>query len=109
MISDGIPIVSRLPLIGHAFKHTLTEKTRKELVIFIQPIVVTDDDELRDASLVEDMRTGVGAVANKEFPDVDPQQVAKDPYGYNFPVRKRSLWDKLFEPNHKKSGALIPR
>ncbi|MDA0810988.1 MAG: hypothetical protein O3C21_01140 [Verrucomicrobia bacterium] len=109
LISDGIPIVSRLPLVGSAFKHTRSEKTRKELVIFIQPIVVTGDDELRDASLAEDLRTGVGADANKNFPDVDPQQVTKDPYGYNFPVRKRSLWDKLFEPNHQKSGALIPR
>ena len=108
-ISDGIPIVSRLPLVGNAFKHTRKEKTRKELVIFIQPIVVTDDDELQDASLVEDMRTGVGARANEEFPDVDPQKVAKDPYGYQFPVRKRTLWDKLFEPNHQKSEQLIPR
>ena len=109
LITDGVPLVSRIPLLGNAFKNTRREKTRKELVIFIQPIVVTADNELRTASLIEDMRTGVGAKANEEFPDVDPKLVADDPYGYNFPVRKRTLWDRLFEPNHKKTEPLIPR
>lgn len=104
-VTEGVPLVSRIPLVGHAFKHTRTEKTRKELIIFIQPIVVNDDEDLQRASLTEDMRTGIGARAYKDFPDVDPDVIAEEP---SIKPRNRTLLDKLFEPNHRKSQPLLP-
>ena len=106
LVTDGIPLVSRIPVLGNAFKHTRKERVRKELIIFIQPIVVSDDDELQRASLIEDMRSGVGARANEIFPNVDPDAIAEQ---LAVPARKRSLLDKLFEPTHKKTQPLIPR
>jgi general secretion pathway protein D len=106
LVTEGVPLVSRIPVLGNAFKHTRKERVRKELIIFIQPIVVTDDDELQRASLIEDMRTGVGAKANEDFPNIDPDAIDKE---FDLPARKRSLWDKLFQPNHEKTQLLIPR
>ena len=98
--------MSRIPVLGNAFKHTRKERVRKELIDFIQPIVVTDNEELRRASLVEDMRTGVGADANEEFPNVDPDEIEKE---FDIPARRRSLIERLFEPTHKKTQPMIPR
>ena len=109
LITEGLPVVSRLPIVGNAFKSTRKERSRKELIVFIQPIVLEDDEDLRSASLTEDLRTGVGARAYEVFPDVDPDVIAQDPYGQTVPRRKRGFWQKLFEPTHKKSKPLIPR
>ena len=42
--TSGIPVLSRIPVLGNAFKSTKTKKSRKELLIFIQPVVVEDDE-----------------------------------------------------------------
>lgn len=66
----GIPLISRIPVLGHAFKSTKTKKARKELLIFIQPVVVEDNEEAAAASYQEDMRTKVGADAAEAFSEV---------------------------------------
>ncbi|MBN2231829.1 MAG: type IV pilus secretin PilQ [Deltaproteobacteria bacterium] len=38
--SDGVPVVSRLPLLGNLFKHKMDEDSRSELMVFITPTVV---------------------------------------------------------------------
>ncbi|MDB6136466.1 MAG: Type secretion system protein [Verrucomicrobiales bacterium] len=68
--TTGIPVLSRIPVLGHAFKSTKTTKARKELVIFIQPVVVEDTAEVDIASRNEDLRTQVGADAAASFPEV---------------------------------------
>jgi general secretion pathway protein D len=68
-ITSGIPVVSRIPVLGHAFKSTKTKKARKELIIFIQPMVVEEGDA-HAASYSEDTRTMVGADAAQTFPEV---------------------------------------
>jgi len=68
--NTGIPVLSQIPVVGHLFKSTKSAKTRKELLIFIQPVVVEDEDEAAAASLEEDLRTGIGAEAAASFPDV---------------------------------------
>ncbi len=68
---DGIPVVSRLPVIGHAFKNSKSNKTRKELVVFIQPTVVEDNLDLGVASRTEDLRTSVGSEVAEVFPPGD--------------------------------------
>jgi type IV pilus assembly protein PilQ len=38
--NDGVPVVSRLPLLGNLFKHKMDEDSRSELMVFITPTVV---------------------------------------------------------------------
>ena len=65
---------------GRLFREDITTKERKELVIFIQPMVVNDDGSLQRASLREDLRTKVGEDAYKVFPDrVVPKATLVDP------------------------------
>ncbi|MEI6350147.1 MAG: secretin N-terminal domain-containing protein [Verrucomicrobiota bacterium] len=65
----GVPYLRRIPVLGHAFKSSSSSKVRKELIIFIQPVVVTSEDEQLGASEKEDARTAVGAEAAQMFPD----------------------------------------
>ncbi len=68
---DGIPLVSKIPLIGHAFKSSKSNKSRKELIVFIQPTVVENNRELGLASYSEDLRTDVGEEAAAVFPEAE--------------------------------------
>ena len=68
--TSGVPVLSRIPLLGNAFKSTKSKKSRKELIIFIQPMVVEDPEAAADASLSEDLRTEIGADAVEIFPEV---------------------------------------
>lgn len=68
--TSGIPFISRIPVLGHAFKTTKIRKSRKELLIFIQPIVVEGAEEAAAASAGEDSRTEIGGDAAKLFPDL---------------------------------------
>ena len=67
--TEGLPLISRIPGLGRLFKDDTDSKTRRELIIFIQPQVVSDDGTLRAASRSEDFRTSVGGDAAREFPD----------------------------------------
>jgi type II secretory pathway component GspD/PulD (secretin) len=67
--TSGIPLLSRLPVVGHAFKTTKTTKARKELLIFIQPVVVEDADQAYAASGSEERRTEIAGDAAATFPD----------------------------------------
>jgi type II secretion system protein D len=69
---SGIPVLSRIPVLGNAFRSTRTKKSRKELLVFIQPVVVEDNDQAVDASMSEDVRTQVGADVDSSFPDALP-------------------------------------
>jgi len=66
--TSGIPVVSRIPVVGNAFKNTDRSVTRAELLIFIQPVVVDGKASHISASYDEDLRTEVGADAAKAFP-----------------------------------------
>jgi type II secretory pathway component GspD/PulD (secretin) len=70
--TSGIPYISRIPVLGHAFKSTRTRKSRKELLIFIQPVVVEGAEEAAAVSMDEDSRTEIGGDAAKVFPDLPP-------------------------------------
>ena len=48
--TQGVPLLSRLPLIGNLFSYRKNKYTKTELVIFLQPIVV------KNASLSGDLR-----------------------------------------------------
>ena len=66
--TEGLPLISRIPGLGRLFRDDSDSKVRRELIIFIQPQVVTDDGTLRAASRSEDFRTSVGVDAAREFP-----------------------------------------
>lgn len=87
--TEGIPVLSRIPGVGRLFREDVTSKERKELVIFIQPMVVNDDGSLQRASLREDLRTKVGEDAYKVFPDrVVPKASLVDPE----PQKEKRKW-----------------
>jgi general secretion pathway protein D len=95
----GMPFISRVPVIGNLFKDHTNNKTRKELIIFIQPVVVTDNSGLKQASFNEDIRTGVGAEVYKQFPQVPvlPSEEATPQ-----PAKKKSFFGRLFSRPTKK-------
>ncbi|HEX5054895.1 MAG TPA: pilus (MSHA type) biogenesis protein MshL [Gammaproteobacteria bacterium] len=42
-VESGVPLVSRIPILGHLFKQTQTVAKRSELVILLKPIVIGQD------------------------------------------------------------------
>ncbi|MEN8217588.1 MAG: type II and III secretion system protein, partial [Pseudomonadota bacterium] len=48
--TQGVPVLSKLPLIGDLFSYRDNKYTKTELVIFLRPVVV------KDASLSGDLR-----------------------------------------------------
>jgi general secretion pathway protein D len=93
MDTEGIPFLSRIPGVGRLFKEEISSKTRKELIIFIQPVVVDDSSDLQKASLSEDLRTDVGGDAFKTFPEsVIPKATLVDEPK---PVEKKHWFDLL--------------
>jgi type II secretory pathway component GspD/PulD (secretin) len=67
--TKGMPFLSRIPGVGNLFKDNANNTTRKELIIFIQPHVVTDNDSLRTLSYREDLHTKVGGDVAERFPE----------------------------------------
>ncbi|MAB76459.1 MAG: hypothetical protein CMO47_08375 [Verrucomicrobiales bacterium] len=66
---SGIPLLKDIPLIGQAVRKTKVDTRRTELMIFIQPVVVSDDQEVLSASYDEDVRSKVGEAVAIEFPE----------------------------------------
>ncbi|MDF1754999.1 MAG: secretin N-terminal domain-containing protein [Verrucomicrobiales bacterium] len=66
---NGVPVLSRIPILGHAAKQSQKLKTRSELMIFIQPVVVHCDQEAVTSSYDEDVRSEVGQSAAQIFPE----------------------------------------
>ncbi len=50
---DKVPILGDIPLIGHAFRHTVKGESRSELLIFLTPYIVESTQTLKDLSLNE--------------------------------------------------------
>lgn len=48
--SQKVPILGDIPVLGHAFKSQRTQKIKRNLMIFIHPTVLKDDEELRELS-----------------------------------------------------------
>ncbi|MBV9672425.1 MAG: hypothetical protein JO076_06315 [Verrucomicrobia bacterium] len=57
---NGIPVLDQIPYLGTLFKTRGVSKTRDELLVFIQPVVVGNDVQTLRASLNEERRTTVG-------------------------------------------------
>ncbi|HSI86710.1 MAG: secretin N-terminal domain-containing protein [Candidatus Methylacidiphilales bacterium] len=46
----GIPYISRIPYIGNAFKDTTRRKSRRELIVLIQPVVIESEVDMQRAN-----------------------------------------------------------
>ncbi len=58
--TSGLPIVAKIPILKHLFGSNTNQKTRSELLIFIQPQIIETTADLVDANLDLDRRTIVG-------------------------------------------------
>lgn len=101
--TSGLPFISRVPVLGNLFKDHSNSNTRKELIIFIQPVVVNDDKDLRIASYNEDVRSQVGADAARQFPQVPPPPPPENPQ----PTKKKTFFGRLFSRPETKPGSSL--
>ncbi len=103
--ASGVPFLSRIPGVGNLFKRNNNTAQRKELLIFIQPHVVTSDSQIQLQSVKEDYRTKIGADAAKRFPDdVDVEALhAAEVEGRTVEttIKKKGFFDRLFKRETK--------
>ena len=43
---NKVPVLGDIPLVGNLFKSTITEKQKRNLLVFIRPIIIRDDQRL---------------------------------------------------------------
>ena len=94
--TQGVPVISRVPLLGKLFRNDVDSLQRRELMIFIQPNVITDTQGLLGASYQEDIRTRVGEAAADRFPQqIDP---ANPPSVFleEPEVKKKNFFQRIF-------------
>jgi general secretion pathway protein D len=60
--SAGVPVLSRLPVIGPAFGARSVTKTRTELVVFLTPRVIYDANQMLDAT--DEIKSGMKRIQN---------------------------------------------
>ncbi len=58
---NKIPVLGDIPYLGAIFRNTSKNKTRDELLVFIQPNVVISNEDAQRASRAEESRSQVGA------------------------------------------------
>ncbi|CAN5914012.1 type II secretion system secretin GspD [soil metagenome] len=104
--TEGIPGLSRIPVLGRLFREDVKSKERSELIIFIQPVVVNGVAAMKRASMNEDLRTDVGRDAYKTFPDkVVPRASAEDDVN---PANRRRWYEGLFKGKADKNTPAQP-
>ena len=103
--TTGLPFLGRIPGLGKLFRNDTDNTERKELVIFIQPNVVTDESAIRQASIREDLRSGVGSDAAQKFPqNIAPPVAAPAPAAVPAqpaPSAKQKWYQGLFKRQNK--------
>ena len=103
--TTGLPFLGRIPGLGKLFRNDTDNTERKELVIFIQPNVVSDEAAIRQASIREDLRSGVGSDAAQKFPqNIAPPVAAPVPAAVPAqpaPSAKQKWYQGLFKRQNK--------
>jgi general secretion pathway protein D len=75
--TDGVPVLSRLPVIGNAFNFTNDASIKSELVIFLRPIVVKNSNTSGEYEKIERL------LPNKTFFNDQPGQNTIDSFAVN--------------------------
>jgi general secretion pathway protein D len=47
---EKVPVLGDLPLIGKLFSSTSSTRTKNNLMVFIRPVILRDDDRIREVS-----------------------------------------------------------
>lgn len=76
LVRVGIPFLSDIPLLGYLFSDTVSRKTKTELIILIQPIVISSLDGAVLQSDIELDRTKVGPKALEKLDPPPPSEPA---------------------------------
>jgi type II secretion system protein D len=58
LTQTGIPLLKDIPYVGALFGSTVKNKTRRELIIMIQPFIVDTDEKLEEVNYIERANTG---------------------------------------------------
>jgi type II secretory pathway component GspD/PulD (secretin) len=96
--TGGIPLISRIPGLGSLFKNDSKTTKRSELIIFIQPHVITDEPSLQAASNNEDMRTSIGVDSAKLFPtEATPIPPTTEP------EKRKSWFKRIFDSDQDRT------
>jgi type II secretory pathway component GspD/PulD (secretin) len=98
LTQNGIPLLGKIPGLGKLFRTDNNNYIRKELIVFIQPQVVTDTASVRETSLSEDIRTTAGAQAAQRFPQI-PAPPAAEPVVV--PQKKKNFFMRMFSRDPK--------
>jgi type II secretion system protein D len=56
-VQTGIPFLKDIPGLGYLFSNTKKNKTRRELIVMIQPFIINNGADLKDANYVERANT----------------------------------------------------
>jgi type II secretory pathway component GspD/PulD (secretin) len=100
--------------VGNLFKQRKDSTTRKELIIFIQPQVVSGDDALNVTSTREDYRTTVGADLAEKFPenvDLDAMRLSntEEEARQEAAKNKGNFFSRIFSRETKVPKAVAPQ
>lgn len=93
----GIPLISSVPGLGYLFSTTKKNKTRRELIVLIQPLIINSDADLAEAQYIERSMSNL-----KDDLYDDPVPVKKANTGTEF-EKKRPKWS-LLPPKKKKDS-----
>ncbi|PWU07626.1 MAG: hypothetical protein C5B47_05855 [Verrucomicrobia bacterium] len=87
-IKSGIPLLKDIPGLGYLFGVTKKELSRRELIIFIQPIVINNHSDLMEANALERSMTDFQGDLIKELKKPDDSKRKKKR------EKKRSIAEK---------------
>ncbi len=88
-VKSGIPILCDIPYLGRLFATTTDEKGRSELMIFIQPSIVSNSRTLGEVQTSMDSRYKVSADVRNFAEGTSPQSSPiVEPQGKNSPLAK---------------------
>jgi type II secretion system protein D len=104
----GVPVISQVPLLGRLFRNDVDSQERRELMIFIQPNVITDNTGLVGASLQEDLRSSVGEAAAERFPQRVDATTVPEPFLEEPEAKRKNFFQRLFSRKKKPNNSGAP-